>query len=299
MHLNHNSLLTNVISPNDEMLAFEALWAIEGMTPKKFSRLFDDGKLPSLLLSEKSEFISQQLYENIKFHLNRLDKNFSVAVHSDFQYPESLQDADHPIELFYYKGDINLIDKAKCISIVGARNCSEQGRLRAEKLSSLLVNHGFTIVSGLARGVDTAALTAAIKEGGRVIGVIGTPINEYYPKENKALQDSIAKSHLLISQVPFYRYNNEPFTARKYYFTRRNATMSAISCATIIVEASDTSGTLTQARAAINQGRKLFILNSCFENSDIQWPSKYERKGAIRVKSIEDITSNLTSIKSE
>lgn len=299
MQLNHKLLLTNVLSPKDEMLAFEALWAIEGMTPKKFSRLFYDGKLPSLLLSEKSEFVSQQLYENIKSHFSRLDKNFSVAVHSDFQYPESLQDADYPIELFYYKGDINLIDKEKCISIVGARNCSEQGRLRAEKLSSLLVNHGFTIVSGLARGVDTAALTAAIKEGGRVIGVIGTPINEYYPKENKALQDSIAKSHLLISQVPFYRYNNEPFSARKYYFTRRNATMSAISCATIIVEASDTSGTLTQARAAINQGRKLFILNSCFENSDIQWPSKYERKGAIRVKSIEDITSNLTSIQSE
>ena len=82
---------------------------------------------------------------------------------------------------------------------------------------------------------------------------------------------------------------DEPFSARKYYFPRRNATMSALSQATVIVEASERSGTLTQARAAINQGRKLFILNSCFEDTKISWPRKYEAKGAIRVRDIDDI----------
>jgi DNA processing protein len=123
--------------------------------------------------------------------------------------------------------------------------------------------------------------------------VIGTPINEYYPKENKELQEKIAKDHLLISQVPFFRYNHEPFLARKNNFPRRNATMSAIAEGTVIIEASDTSGTLTQARAAIFQKRKLFILNSCFENESITWPSHYLKLGAVRVTNELDIIDNL------
>src|ERR1019366_8913989 len=108
-------------------------------------------------------------------------------------------------------------------------------------------------------------------------------IDEYYPKENRDLQDLIAKSHLLVSQVPFYRYATEPFRSRRNYFPQRNETMSALSEATIIVEASDTSGTLTQARAALEQKRKLFILDSCFERPDITWPRRFEARGAIRV----------------
>jgi len=161
------------------------------------------------------------------------------------------------------------------------------------------VNRDFTIVSGLAAGIDTAAMESAIAESGRTIGVIGTPINATYPKENTGLQEKVAKEHLLISQVPFYRYANEPFMARKIHFTQRNETMAALSEATIIVEASDTSGSLTQARACLQQGRKLFILNSCFEVPEITWPKTYLERGAIRVREIDDILNALKSDASE
>ena len=142
-------------------------------------------------------------------------------------------------------------------------------------------------------GIDTAAMTAAIAAKGKVIGVIGTPINEYYPKNNFDLQNEVSKNHLLVSHVPIFRYANEHFNTKRFYFPQRNVTMAAISDATIIVEASETSGTLTQARACVSMNRKLFILNSCFENSSITWPSKYEAKGAIRVKDINDILKEL------
>jgi len=177
--------------------------------------------------------------------------------------------------------------------VVGSRTCTKEGLIRARKLAKMLVANGYTIISGLAKGIDAAAMAAAIEENGHVIGVIGTPIDEYYPKENAALQRIVAQQHLLISQVPFYRYAHEPFVSHKYFFPERNKTMSALSEATVIVEAADTSGTLTQARACLEQDRKLFILNSCFEQSDLKWPHNYEKRGAIRVNNIEDILEHI------
>jgi DNA processing protein len=214
--------------------------------------------------------------------------NFSIMLRNDAQYPNRLLDAKYPIELFYYKGDLGILNLPS-ISIVGTRKVSPDGIKRTTKLTRLLCQSGFAIVSGLARGVDTVALETAISLGQKVIGVIGTPIDEYYPIENKSLQNEIIRNHLLISQVPFFKYHNQPFPQRKVYFPERNITMAALSDATVIVEASETSGTLTQARACLQQGRKLFILNSCFDNPNITWPRKYEAKGAIRIRNIEDI----------
>src|SRR5690606_35708634 len=107
----------------------------------------------------------------------------------------------------------------------------------------------------------------AIAHDGRTIAVIGTPISEVYPKENKDLQRHIASNYLLVSQVPLLRYKSQGAHINRFFFPERNKTMSALSDATIIVEASETSGTLTQARAALDQGRKLFILESNFHNS--------------------------------
>ncbi len=283
-----DNIFKNVISPRDEMIAFETLWATEGMTDGKLSKLFNGTALPSEILRDKMGFIDSELKSIVTNYLDNLKVDFSVSINGDHQYPKKLREAKHPIELFYYKGDAALLEN-NCISIVGSRKCTNEGKLRTRRLTKLLVENRYTIVSGLATGVDTVALETAIKENGKVIGVIGTPINKYYPKENRDLQDKISREHLLISQVPFYRYYHEPFQSRKNNFPRRNATMSAISQGTVIIEASDTSGTLTQARAAMQQGRKLFILNSCFEKSSISWPKQYEKEGAIRVEEIEDV----------
>lgn len=290
-----STVLNNTISIFDEVIAYETLWGIQNETLRTISSMFKNSKvLPTQLLNQKTDlFEAPKIKEEVtKYILSK--KGFSVCVFGDFQYPMRLQEAKYPIELFYYKGDLGLLE-SPCVSVVGARKCSEDGMKRTRKLVLGLIEHGYTIVSGLATGVDTVALSTAIESKGNVIGVIGTPIDQYYPKENMALQDKIASDYLLISQVPFYRYHTEPFKSKRNYFPQRNETMSALSEATIIVEASDTSGTLTQARAALAQKRKLFILNSCFENKSITWPKRFEERGAIRVTSIEDITNVLVN----
>jgi DNA processing protein len=145
----------------------------------------------------------------------------------------------------------------------------------------------------LAAGIDTAALTAAVERGGPVAAVIGTPLGVVYPRENRGLQELIARDHLLISQVPVLRYAVQAPPQNRLFFPERNVTMSALTEGTIIVEAGETSGTLTQARAALHQGRKLFILDSCFNRTDITWPARFEAEGAIRVRTSEDIWAAL------
>jgi DNA processing protein len=290
---NMQHVLGNTISIFDEVIAYETLWGIQNETLRTISTMFKNNNvLPTQLLKQKSDmFETPKIKEEVTKYVSG-KKGFSVSVHGDFQYPMRLQEAKYPIELFYYKGDLGLLESPS-VSVVGARQCSEDGKKRTRKLVLGLVEHGYTIVSGLAMGVDTVALSTAIEAKGNVIGVIGTPIDQYYPKENKDLQDKISSEYLLISQVPFYRYHTEPFKSKRNYFPQRNETMSALSEATIIVEASDTSGTLTQARAALAQGRKLFILNSCFDNKNITWPKTFEGRGAIRVNTIDDITNVL------
>ena len=156
-----------------------------------------------------------------------------------------------------------------------------------------LVRDDFTIASGLAAGIDRIAHETAIKEGGRTVAVIGTPLSHSYPKENTYLQRQIAEHFLIVSQVPLKRYEEQDYRRNRFFFPERNVTMSALTEATIIVEAGETSGTLVQARAAIRQGRKLFVLDSCFRNSQLTWPATLEARGAVRVKDYDDIRTAL------
>ncbi len=152
----------------------------------------------------------------------------------------------------------------------------------------------FPIVPGLAAGVDTVAHQTAIEKNGRTIAIIGTPLSHSYPKQNAELQRFIAQNFLLISQVPVLRYEKQDFRINRFFFPERNITMSALTEATVIVEAGETSGTLIQARAALQQGRKLFILDSCFRNKNLTWPHKYAERGAIRVTDYDDIKQQLS-----
>jgi len=285
---------SSFVSPAEELRSFEILWSEKGQTVKNLSESFDkwNSLLPSETLKQVEGFVPSAIDSDIDKYLAK-QSGFSVSFKGCATYPVKMEDVKYPPRLFYYKGDVDLLT-TPCISIVGARECTPEGALRAAKLAKGLVERGYTIVSGLAKGIDTAAMKAAIESSGNVIGVIGTPIDSYYPPENKELQDLVAKKHLLISHIPLYRYHlQESFLQKRNHFVERNAIMSAISEATVIVEASDTSGTLTQARAAIQQGRKLFILNSCFENPSITYPKRFESQGAIRVRDFDDIFRNL------
>jgi DNA processing protein len=280
------------ISPRRELGAYEALWLEKGATHKTLAEKFaaDPEALPS-------DFVPAQLADQCASEvMQKLKKagvhQFGVRINHAGDYPLKLRDARHPVELLYYRGAWE-ISETRCIAVVGSREASEDGLRRAARLARELVERGFTVVSGLAKGVDTAALSEAVARGGRTVAVIGTPLGVCYPRENRDLQEEIAQRHLLISQVPVLRYSRQAPQQNRLFFPERNATMSALTEGTIIVEAGDTSGTLTQARAAVHQGRKLFILDSCFQRSDITWPARYEAEGAIRVRTPEDIWSAL------
>ncbi|MDR1147093.1 MAG: DNA-protecting protein DprA [Spirochaetaceae bacterium] len=287
------------ISPYKEIIAYEYLWSKPNSSVKTIAeKLSRKDILPSEVVEEEKNALFSDVDQRTSEIRAFIDKKlkipprFSVLLKESPQYPEKLLDAKHPIDLFYYRGNPDLVNK-KCVSIVGTRQLSDDGVKRTQQLIREFSNYNITIVSGLARGADTIALHEAIRHNLSVVGVIGTPIDRYYPRENRDLQELIASEHLLISQVPFFKYENQPFETKKIYFVERDATMAAVSDATVIVEASDTSGTLKQAQACIEQGRKLFILNSCFENQNIKWPAKYEKKGAIRVRSFLDILANI------
>jgi DNA processing protein len=272
-----------------EIGAYEYLWKQPNTSTKKLAQLFDShpGQLPSDLVDD--DLAQQTAQEVLQQFSARGIKRFGVRINGTLDYPARLRDASEPIEVLYFLGSWQLAEAPRRVAVVGTRKVSPEGAARTRKLVRALVEHDFTIVSGLAEGVDTIAHTTAIEAGGRTIAVIGTPISEVYPKENADLQRRIAQEFLLVSQVPVLRYKAQTWKGNRFFFPERNKTMSALSEATIIVEASETSGTLIQAQAALDQGRKLFILESNFQNPAITWPAKFEKLGAIRVREFDDI----------
>lgn len=280
-----------------EMGAYEHLWQQPNSSTKRLADLFESnpGCLPSELVDEA---LASHAADQVEEHFAaRGIRRFGIRIHGTSDYPGRLRDATEPVELLYFLGSWDLAESPRRVAVVGTRQVSEDGAARTRKLVRGLVAEDFTIVSGLAQGVDTIAHTTAMEHGGRTIAVIGTPISEVYPKENQSLQRFIAEEYLLVSQVPVLRYMAQRPQHNRLFFPERNKTMSALTEATIIIEASETSGTLTQARAALNQGRKLFILESNFHNPNITWPAKFEKLGAIRVREIEDILREFDSAK--
>jgi DNA processing protein len=281
------------VSPLRELGAYEAMWDNPGVTFKTLSEKFAArrGALPSdFVTTAKAEEYADFVRE--RFRAAHIDR-FGVRVNGAGEYPEKLRDAAHPVELIYYQGWWDLVE-SRCIAVVGSRKPSDEGIARTRRLVRELVHDGFTIVSGLAAGVDTAAHETAIEIGGRTVAVIGTPLSHVYPRTNAGLQRQIARDFLLVSQVPVKRYENQDYRMNRLFFPERNVTMSALTEATVIVEASETSGTLIQARAALQQGRKLFILDSCFRDARLKWPHRYAEKGAIRVVDYDDIRKHLS-----
>lgn len=276
------------ISPQLEMGAYEAMWLRDGAWFTNIAETF--AAQPDAL---PSDFVPRAEAVRCAGEVLRIFKEagvdrFGVRINHTGDYPPKLRHAKHPVEFLYYRGVWELTE-TRSVAIVGARKPSAEGVARAKKLARALAERSFTVVSGLASGIDTAAHEAALAAGAPTIAVIGTPISDCYPRENRDLQERIAREYLLISQVPVLRYRQQKPPQNRYFFPERNITMSALTEATVIVEASDTSGTLTQARAALHQGRKLFILNSCFERPGLTWPARFEQQGAIRVRDFDDL----------
>ncbi len=280
------------ISPRREIGAYEALWLEQGATFKTLAEKFakDPTALPSDMVARgRAEASANEVFAIFaKAGVNR----FGVRINHAGDYPKKLRDARYPVEMLYYQGAWELTE-SRAIAVVGSRKASPDGLKRTQQIARALVKKDFTVVAGLAEGIDTAAHVTALAEGGRTIAVLGTPLSSVYPAANRELQQQIAREQLVISQVPVLRYERQAPPQNRLFFPERNVTMSALTEATVIVEASETSGTLTQARAALHQGRKLFILDSCFLRADITWPARFEAEGAIRVRAADDIWAAL------
>lgn len=222
-----------------------------------------------------------------------------LAVHGNFRTPPAQQNLfgfsaeedpaksilDHRI---FYAGELSIIARPS-VSIVGTRKASPEGAARARKLARGMAEAKVSVVSGLAYGIDTQALTAAIEHGGRTVGVIGTPLDKASPAQNARLQEKIYSEHLLISQ---FEVGENVYPSN---FPKRNKLMAAISDGTIVVEASDTSGTLHQSAECIRLGRWLFILRSVAEDASLTWPAKFLKYDkCVVVDTIDDVTKRIS-----
>jgi DNA processing protein len=170
--------------------------------------------------------------------------------------------------VIHFAGDVEIL-KRPAVAVVGTREVSDRGRQRADWLSRKLAEAGIVIVSGLAKGVDRTAHEGAIAAGGKTVAVLGTPLDKAYPIENADLQQIIYREHLLISPFAIGE------AVYKSNFPARNRVMAAISDATVIVEASDTSGTLHQAAECTRLKRWLFISQAIVDDPAITWPAKF------------------------
>ncbi|MDV3508231.1 DNA processing protein DprA [Elizabethkingia anophelis] len=178
-----------------------------------------------------------------------------------------------PKELFF-KGDFSLLESERRIAVVGSRKVSAMGIRRAEFVTKFLVERNIVVVSGLAEGIDTTAHTTAMVNGGKTIAVIGTPLNISFPASNKRLQDIIGREHLLISQFK----ENTAVSPKKIPI--RNRTMALISDATIIIEASEYSGTRHQGWEALRLGRNLYIMENIIKDKEVTWAREMLNYGA-------------------
>ncbi len=156
---------------------------------------------------------------------------------------------------------------------MGTREPSPEGIEFAKRLVENLVSEKVIVVSGLARGIDTTAHKTALERGGETLAVLGTPINKFYPPENRELQLRLMREQMVISQFPL----GSPVTRKN--FVKRNRTMALLSDATVIVEAGERTGVISQAWESIRLGRPLFV-TSIVESKDPSWLSELRRYGA-------------------
>ncbi len=203
----------------------------------------------------------------------------------DEDYPVSLRVIENLPPFLFYRGELRPED-AFSVAVVGTRKPSPNGVVRARRMASLLAQKRVTVLSGLARGIDSAVHEACLDAGGRTIAVLGSGIRRIYPPENIRLAERIVQSGAVVSQ--FW-----PDAApTSYTFPRRNIVTSGLGQGTVVIEASATSGAKMQARLAIEHGKQVFLLQSLV--TEHEWAKRYlNRPRVYQVSDVEDIVRAL------
>ena len=209
-----------------------------------------------------------------------------IVTLKDSAYPKRLRDIYDPPPLLYVRGDLKEEDEF-AISIVGSRKTSPYGRGMTERMSQELARHGITIVSGMARGIDSLAHWGAISGGGRTIAVLGCGVDVIYPSENRNLFAKIIDRGAILSEFPM---GSPPEGG---HFPRRNRIISGLSLGVVVVQAGEKSGSLITAGYALEQGREVFAVPGNVGTESSRGTHRLIKEGAKLVESSEDILEEI------
>jgi len=222
--------------------------------------------MKSLMMKQPSTYTSEELIGP----LNDVEKKFA---------PDQL----------YVSGQLPIPLPSPRVAVIGSRKATSNGLNAASNIAKVLAKHNIIVVSGLAEGIDSAAHRSAINSNGHTIAVLGTPLDRVYPRQNAQLQEFIMNKHLAISQFPI----GSPIVPKN--FVIRNRTMALIADASIIVEASNSSGSLYQGWETLRLGRPLFIWSPILRDPSLTWTKKMSMYGAMELTDPEEVLDDLPS----
>ncbi|MBI3891708.1 MAG: DNA-protecting protein DprA [Candidatus Wallbacteria bacterium] len=261
----------------EEIAAYCLLWQERDMGPRKTSELtlrFQSALEAWRALAASAGHTSRTTSSLKEFQarLRAVSDPWEVIDWHSPDYPQVLKYIKHPPPFLFLQGDVSLL-AAPNVAIVGTRNPSREGILRARRLSKALCTAQISVASGLAQGIDTAAHAAALEFGGKTIAVIGTSLRECYPPANRLLQDRIKSEGLVVSQFPFFSRGHNS------NFVERNRVMAAISDATVVIEAGETSGVVYQVKFCLEVQKPLFLARSLVQTGHA-WIEDALQRGA-------------------
>ncbi|MDO4711019.1 MAG: DNA-processing protein DprA [Peptostreptococcaceae bacterium] len=236
------------------------------------------------IIGEKKERKVRASLDQVHKNIERMEKEEIGSIScKDEMFPKFLLEMPDPCYLLYYRGDISLLDSFS-IGMVGSRKPTSYGSYVANKFSSELSRSGVVIVSGLAQGIDTLSHKGATESNGKTIAVLGTAINNIYPRKNEGYAKELIQGGSLILSEFAPDHQTMPF-----HFVQRNRLISALSDGLLIVEAGERSGTLTTVDFALEQGKPVFAVPGNINSPNSVGTNRLLKAGAKLVTEIEDI----------
>jgi DNA processing protein len=285
--------------------AYLALNLLPKIGPVRVRRLVDYfGSVEQVLTAgaheiRKVEGFGEDLAQAVADWENRIDlgrelrrigeEGLTIVTQEDEAYPKLLKQIYDPPLVLYVKGELTPRDQHG-IAIVGSRHATQYGLSTAKKLGFQLAYSGYSVVSGLARGIDTAAHEGALASKGRTIAVIGSGHGKLYPPENKALAEKIAENGAVISEFPV------DYPPDRQSFPLRNRIVSGWSCGIVVVEAPGRSGSLITAQQAVEQGRTVYAVPGNIDRPTSQGCNRLIQQGAKLIMEGADVLDDLMTL---
>ena len=205
---------------------------------------------------------------------------------ADADYPPALRWIADPPVVLYVRGCL-APERQLAVAVIGSRKPSAYGKMAAQRFSQALAERGYTVVSGMARGIDSLAHQGALQAGGQTIAVLGSGINTIYPPENRRLYEQISAQGAVLSEFPLHTKPD------RWNFPRRNRIISGLSLGVLVIEATANSGSLHTARHALDQGREVFAVPGRIHDPNSRGTNGLIKNGAKLVESIDDILEEL------